>query len=761
MDIALINSWPNLANSAEKEFIQRFRRAAENLGHRAFAVVTSDDIEACNPDFVIALDEISPKLTRFPTFGAMWTPPLLYHGEPRRTRSILSYDGYLVGSEPVRAHLKDLEFSLGIVKPKSDFLFLPTASFEDFRNFERSHRKLAIRVADGDDHPAPDLAAALQAARLIGYEGGPPPSDSGLYALCLHTDAQREADLPSSWLFQAASVGAVIITDQLPFARRALGDAALFIDTTASLANVVGQVKRHLLWLNEDPGRGERLAAEARALLQGRFDLETVLAQCCAFACTAIEGAKRSRLDAVRALQNVGPVALRQTAQSSPRAEAYLPERPLVDVVVRVGERPPEVINRALRSIALQDSGRYRAILVDYKGDKELKTFADGFQAKNMVVTYVRSSDTGYRSTALWAGLARVEAPFFAVLDDDDSVAPDHFPSLIELASRYPTSGFFYAGTIRVEDEGGVSPPNLMGPLELQYREHRELKFLEPYDLSRLLIFDNYITSNSFIGRAELLNEGILVDPQLEVGEDVYLLLLLASQTEFRSSFRPTAMWHWRSVSRDQSMLVVDSERWRRAAAKLALRLAYVPLPATMTLSRVVQPPFVLELGEATAFDPEVVARSQGGALNSGEPAGVWTSATRSFLRLLLSDFIQNGRVFLEFAASGASPAATQNVRISIDDQPIYCGVVRPWVLMRVEQPFRFARSRNVAILRVECDSTFSPRQAGEEAVKGRQLGVLLSKILIEREDQRRRRPEWVCAFVRFLRRRRISAPTA
>ncbi|MFL5133565.1 MAG: hypothetical protein ACJ8C6_03300, partial [Microvirga sp.] len=234
---------------------------------------------------------------------------------------------------------------------------------------------------------------------------------------------------------------------------------------------------------------------------------------------------------------------------------------------------------------------------------------------------------------------------------------------------------------------------------------------------------------------------------------------LLASRTKFQSSFRPTAIWHWRSVSRDQSMLVVDSDRWRRAAAKLALRLAYIPLPATMTLSRVAQPPFVLELGVVTSFDPEVVARSQGGALNSGELAGVWTSATRGFMRLLLSDFVQNGQILLEFAVSGTSPAATQNVRISMDDQPIYNGPVRAWVLIRVERPFRFARSRNVAMLRVECESTFSPRQAG--GANGRELGVLLSKILIEREDLRRRRPQWLRAFVRYMRRRRISAPTA
>jgi hypothetical protein len=776
MDIALIDSWPNLVNSAQIAFSRRFRWAAEKLGHRAFAVVTSDDIEACNPDFVIALDEISPKLTAFPTFGAMWTPPIRYHREVRRTRSILSYDGYLVGSEAVRSYLNDLEFSLGVEKPKSDFLFLPTDSFAGLAQPRGPHRTLAYEIAAGDDHPAPDLVAALKAAGLVSTAGGPPPgsrddtpsAEGGAdrltlrehgAALCLHTDEQREADLPSGRLFEAAAAGAVIVTDELPFARRILGNAALFIDTSASRANVVDQVRRQLLWLDEDPRRGERLAAQASAALQGRFDLETMLAQCCVFARSVIEGAQRSRLDAIRALQKTESVVLRQAAQPSARNEAHLAERPLVDVVVRIGERPPEVVERALRSIARQDCGTYRAILVDYKSNEAMEAFAQDFRARNIVVTYVTSPDTGYRSTALWAGLARVEAPFFAILDDDDSIAPDHFPSLIELASRHPTSGFFYAGTIRVEDEGGVSPPNLMGPLELQFREPRELMFLEPNDLSRLMLFDNYITSNSFIARAELLNEDVLVNPQLEVGEDVYLFLLLASRTKFQSSFRPTAIWHWRSVSRDQSMLVVDSDRWRRAAAKLALRLAYIPLPATMTLSRVAQPPFVLELGVVTSFDPEVVARSQGGALNSGELAGVWTSATRGFMRLLLSDFVQNGQILLEFAVSGTSPAATQNVRISMDDQPIYNGPVRAWVLIRVERPFRFARSRNVAMLRVECDSTFSPLQAG--GANGRELGVLLSKILIEREDRRRRRPQWLRAFVRYMRRRRISAPTA
>jgi phosphoglycerol transferase len=398
-------------------------------------------------------------------------------------------------------------------------------------------------------------------------------------------------------------------------------------------------------------------------------------------------------------------------------------------------------VERALRSIARQDGGTYRAIVVDYKGNRELDAFVGGFRARNMTATYVRSADTGYRSTSLWTGLARVEAPFFAVLDDDDSIAPDHFPSLIELASRHPATGVFYGGTIRVEDDdAGAPPPNFRGPLDLEFRERRELRFLEPYDPSRLVAFDNYITSNSFIARRELLDEAVLADPELEVTEDVYLYLLLASRTDFRSSFRPTALWHWRQVARDNSMVAVAGDKWRRAASKISYRLRHLQLPAAPPLLQAAGPPFVLQLGALTDLNADVVARSEGGCLNLGEPEGVWTSATRSFVRLLLSDFVQDGRIVLEFAAAGAPRTPPQSVRISIDDQPLYSGSAQAWERIRIDKPLKFARSRNVVILRVECDVTFCPVRAGESSSDERDLGVLLAKILIKQAEPRKTR---------------------
>jgi hypothetical protein len=55
--IAIQNSWPNLAFSAEKEFVTHFKIAGQRLGWEVVEVVTSDDIYAVAPDVVLATAE--------------------------------------------------------------------------------------------------------------------------------------------------------------------------------------------------------------------------------------------------------------------------------------------------------------------------------------------------------------------------------------------------------------------------------------------------------------------------------------------------------------------------------------------------------------------------------------------------------------------------------------------------------------------------------------------------------------------------------
>jgi hypothetical protein len=44
MHIAVVNSFPCRANTAEIEYIKRLLHAAAEAGHRAYEVITSDDI---------------------------------------------------------------------------------------------------------------------------------------------------------------------------------------------------------------------------------------------------------------------------------------------------------------------------------------------------------------------------------------------------------------------------------------------------------------------------------------------------------------------------------------------------------------------------------------------------------------------------------------------------------------------------------------------------------------------------------------------
>ncbi len=125
--IALINALPNREHSAEAEFISRFRRVAESLGHEVFVAVTSDEIEAADPDFVIATHEFAQKLTFYPTILALWSPPVFFETDKFRLQSILSHDAYLVGSPQVAMFLKELEAISGAAKPKSAFRFLPSS----------------------------------------------------------------------------------------------------------------------------------------------------------------------------------------------------------------------------------------------------------------------------------------------------------------------------------------------------------------------------------------------------------------------------------------------------------------------------------------------------------------------------------------------------------------------------------------------------------------------------------------------------------
>jgi hypothetical protein len=753
LHIALVNSFPNRLRTAEREFIARFRIAAQRLEHCVYEAVTSDDLHLCEPDFVIATHEFSPKLTPHLTLGAMWSPPSFYETDEDRLASILSYDGYLVGSRSVAKFIDDLEYSTGIKKPKSDFLFLPTSPKTAF-SIPRDRPWDLVYIGihwDGSRHA--ELLAGLEMRGLLNaygppkswasfsrsYRGEVPFDGSSVaetlrrhgVALCLHKAEHRAHDTPSMRLFEAAAAGCVIIADDIPFARRTLGDSAFYLQLEGE--HGAEEVADHLAWIKANPRKAAAMAAESHRLISAQYSLENLVERCCAFASNVAANGRDERRSAVAALQ--ADLDARASAPARPRAGA-LRQQPLVDVIVRVGGRAPEYARRAIESVARQDFGTYRILLVDYKGRGDLRELARTESGPKMSVDYTQSPDTGFRSTSTWTGLKNVTAPFFAQCDDDDSVMPDHFSDLLKVAAEHPECGLVYSGVVRVEEEDEVTieKPHFSGPLGRKILEKRELKFLNAYDLDRLLHFDNYIQSNAWVARRELLDAELLADPEMQVSEDVYLYLLLAARTKFMCNFRPTAYWNWRSRSQDNSMLAVDQERWAAAGAVIMRRLRHLKFPASGRIAGVAwrrplnpatPPParFILRPGVSETFGTPMLDGSEHENFNRSEPGGTWTSAHRSLIVLKLSEPLRRGSLTLAVIAAKPIHQDQQTVTLRVNGQLLCERTLTGWIETEMESEFELPSEVTELRLTVGCEHLICPRLEGW-GKDPRELGV-------------------------------------
>lgn len=565
MHIALVNSFPNLPHTAEVEYISRFRLAAERIGHKAYEVVTSDDIIACAPDFVIATHNLTPKLTPHLTLGAMWNPPHFFQKTEDQVRSVLSYDGYLIGSEPVRRYLDDLELTSGVIKPKSDFHFLPSAPMRRLETVtDRRWDLVYVGVNwDGSRHGA--LLSALDSTSFLNlygpeeswtgyarsYRGQTPFDGESIFrvlsrhgiALCLHNQHHRAADTPSARLFEAAAAGCVLIVDEIPFARRVLGDHALYVDLRGPVEETAATVLRHVAWARDNRERATEVAMASRAILLGEYGIERAVERCCDFA---------ARITRERSYAAQHSRAASRVAGPAPGVDRGAPawpdgaEEPQVDLVLPAFDQSADRVMRTLDMVGSQEGGPYRVLLIDNGDRDELEDLVRAAGALKVQVDYVRSGSSLLRSTPVWAGLTQVRAPFFAVLDKDYTLAPGHLSSLLALAADRPRDDLFYSGLVHVGPRGGpyVQRWNFEGALGKAVPERRSLLSLGSFDIARIAALDEGMATGSWIARRSLLDAQLLEDPRLAADENLCLLLLLASKAGLACSFQPTAFRH-------------------------------------------------------------------------------------------------------------------------------------------------------------------------------------------------------------------------
>lgn len=574
--IAILNTWPNLEYSAEREFIARLKLASLKLGWTCIEAATSNDITDANVDCVITTHEYSPKLTHVPTIGLLWNPPSYFKDDPTRVRNVLSYDGYLAGSDSIREYLTDLLFSTKKNSPIADFDFLPTAPITEFRPPDFCNPSLFYAGVHWDGRRHEKLIKKLNADIPIFLYGDPAkwerfgdaykgriPFDgvsifdrinSAGVALCLHRLEHLKAGVPSMRIFESAAASAVIITENSNFARQHFANSVLYVDQEASELEKAKQILAHFEWIKAHPSDAMTLAAQSHAIFNQFFSLETFLARL--------------------------PDFLQQVKTAGHFIENYhLYPEPKVEAIVRIGGRGINLIQRCIDSLAAQSHVNLGLILVSYTEVPGVDDLLDRYKTRFKTIKRIASEATGFRSTSLWDGLRAVDGDFFCNLDDDDTVHPNHIGSLVRLLQIHNEFHVAYSGCIQIQDEPGhyYDQVNFKGPLGITIKENRKLRFFDPFNMQRMLHLENFVVSNAWLARRTVLKDEFFADPRLIVAEDVYLYQLFLQYGNFLFSWKATANWHWRSTSKDNSAFIETCKE--HCKQRILLRTQFFDLP--------------------------------------------------------------------------------------------------------------------------------------------------------------------------------------
>jgi glycosyl transferase family 2/glycosyl transferase family 1 len=542
---------------AETEFARRIHRAACRLGWEAAEVKSSVELNEFKPDFVLALHFRTPKLTQFPTYGSMVTPPSFFTDDHRFINNILSYDGYLCSSELIQKWLKDILY----LTRKTYFIapWYTTSHLIPYSPPQIGVPRLLYAGTNWDGPRFGELFGRLDVEPYLDIYGpqtawshirrsyrGTLPFDgvsilNALNAagvgLCLHREEHCAAGAPSSRIFEIAASGAVAICQEHPFIRDTFQDSVLYLERTDDPVRLTQQISEYMQWIAQNPEDALKLSRRAYDIFSQNYTLEKLLADLAPPHQQLVERKKF-------------------TPSTSPK---ILGDKS-AQFIVRVGDREAAYVERALESISCQSYSRVGAIVVQYREVPNLSRVLDKYNSR-LPVQLVHSSCTGCRSTQLWDGLRAVSSEYFGILDDDDLIHPNHVGLLVRLLDEFEDIGVAYSGAIRIWE---ADPAH--GHSELPV-EPAELMYFEPFDLGRLVTLDNFITSNAFVARSSLL-KGLGNDPQLPLLEDLFLLLFLCRKTNFVFTFEATCEFCWRGTKTDNSVLM-DRQTWAVARKRI------------------------------------------------------------------------------------------------------------------------------------------------------------------------------------------------
>jgi hypothetical protein len=527
--IGYMNPW---RDKAENQAFQSLREGARRIGHDFIHVTTSEEVLAAGLDFVIAVASTQPKLTEVPTFGAIHEPRVRFWEKPEYFQNLLTYDGYMTIADTLHGFLNS--FCAGAGKPQHVGFYYNTPQRQEISadieglaargelglcyfgtNWDPRSRPLFRALVRNDYmrvYGPKESWAYLQGERYFGsprFDGSAVQKEYAAHGVGLALLSLGHAldDVVSNRLFEIASVGAVAICPDIPWIRKYFGDNVYYFNPNGTIYESLGDIDTAMKAIAADPKDAAARAKRARAIFEETFCSEVMVA------------------NAVKYFEEWKARGGRREPPS---------ESPLIDVVVRVGGRPVEVILRAIRSLEAQTAGHFRVVFIRYKPiDVSAITSMSWERIETFEVVDCLGGD---RATTMTAGMRNVTSDYFAFLDDDDFILPNHFQGLIrQIDDAAPGRLFAYSSFLHVKEGEEITDPEPDGP------ETRQIHLgLKPAQGDAWEILGHF-APNGFLASRELIQFLDLDGWTMHTAEDTLMIATLAAHGDPRFSYRASA----------------------------------------------------------------------------------------------------------------------------------------------------------------------------------------------------------------------------
>jgi len=229
-------------------------------------------------------------------------------------------------------------------------------------------------------------------------------------------------------------------------------------------------------------------------------------------------------------------------------------DNPLVSIIVRTKDRP-ELLKRALQSIAAQTYGPIEVILVndggcDLRGEELKEILPD------VLLNYIRLEKNTGRAHAGNVGIENAKGDYIGFLDDDDEFYREHVATLVSAMKRsdYKIAYTAVEFVERTFDSGA-----------LQFTDIKKGLFAKDLSYNDLLIA-NYIPLISLLFKSDVL-KNLMFDETFDLYEDWDMLIRASEKNEFYFINKITAQYNQWSSS--QIAFKSSPEIIRQATIKL------------------------------------------------------------------------------------------------------------------------------------------------------------------------------------------------